>query len=100
MNSSLNNQQYAQPLYTLAEQVLDLCAKGGADQAEVSLSQDTGFSVNVRLGEVETVERTNDQGVAVTVYVNKRSRRPVPSPVSPKPTKPRGWPTGNYWPLR
>ncbi|MBP6534003.1 MAG: metalloprotease PmbA [Arenimonas sp.] len=72
MNSSLNNQQYAQPLYTLAEQVLDLCAKGGADQAEVSLSQDTGFSVNVRLGEVETVERTNDQGVAVTVYVNKR----------------------------
>jgi PmbA protein len=72
MNSSLNNQQYALPLYTLAEQVLDLCAKGGADQAEVSLSQDTGFSVNVRLGEVETVERTNDQGVAVTVYVNKR----------------------------
>jgi PmbA protein len=59
-------------LYTLAEQVLALCAKGGADQAEVSLSQDTGFSANVRLGEVETVERTNDQGVAVTVYVNKR----------------------------
>ena len=72
MNSSLNNQQYARPLYTLAEQVLDLCVKGGADQAEVSLSQDTGFSANVRLGEVETVERTNDQGVAVTVYVNKR----------------------------
>lgn len=72
MNSSLNNQQYARPLYTLAEQVLALCAKGGADQAEVSLSQDTGFSANVRLGEVETVERTNDQGVAVTVYVNKR----------------------------
>lgn len=72
MNSSLNNQQYARPLYTLAEQVLELCAKGGADQAEVSLSQDTGFSANVRLGEVETVERTNDQGVAVTVYVNKR----------------------------
>ena len=72
MNSSPSNQQYARPLYTLAEQVLALCAKGGADQAEVSLSQDTGFSANVRLGEVETVERTNDQGVAVTVYVNKR----------------------------
>ena len=72
MNSSPSNQQYARPLYTLAEQVLALCVKGGADQAEVSLSQDTGFSANVRLGEVETVERTNDQGVAVTVYVNKR----------------------------
>ena len=63
---------YAQPLYTLAEQVLELCRNSGAHQAEVSLSQDTGFSANVRLGEVETVERTLDQGVAVTVYLNQQ----------------------------
>lgn len=72
MNPSAKQPHYAQPLYTLAEQVLALCAQSGADQAEVSLSQDTGFSANVRLGEVETVERTNDQGVAVTVYVKQR----------------------------
>ena len=72
MKSNHSNQLYARPLYTLAEQVLELCHNSGAHQAEVSLSQDTGFSANVRLGEVETVERTNDQGVAVTVYVNKQ----------------------------
>lgn len=72
MNSTPIDPSYATPLYTLAEQVLGLCRAGGAQQAEVSLSQDTGFAANVRLGEVETVERTNDQGVAVTVYVGQR----------------------------
>jgi PmbA protein len=72
MNTTPTDPAYAVPLYTLAEQVLSLCKASGAHQAEVSLSQDTGFAANVRLGEVETVERTNDQGVAVTVYVDQR----------------------------
>jgi PmbA protein len=72
MNTTPTDPAYAVPLYTLAEQVLSLCRASGAHQAEVSLSQDTGFAANVRLGEVETVERTNDQGVAVTVYVDQR----------------------------
>ncbi|HWS39968.1 MAG TPA: metalloprotease PmbA [Arenimonas sp.] len=72
MKSQNNSQHYADTLYTLADQVLELCKQHGAQQADVSLSQDTGFSANVRLGEVETVERTNDQGVAVTVYVNQQ----------------------------
>ena len=72
MNTTPTDPPYAVPLYTLAEQVLRLAREGGAHQAEVSLSQDTGFAANVRLGEVETVERTNDQGVAVTVYVDQR----------------------------
>lgn len=70
--ASHNQQHYADTLYTLADQVLDCCQHLGAQQAEVSLSQDTGFSANVRLGDVETVERTNDQGVAVTVYINQQ----------------------------
>lgn len=72
MASHNNQAHYADTLYTLADQVLALCQQLGAQQAEVSLSQDTGFSANVRLGEVETVERTNDQGVAVTVYRNQQ----------------------------
>lgn len=72
MNTAPTDPDYAVPLYTLAEQVLGLCRAGGAQQAEVSLSQDTGFAANVRLGEVETVERTNDRGVAVTVYFEQR----------------------------
>jgi PmbA protein len=52
----------------LAEEVLRLAAAAGASQAEVSISEDSGLAVNVRMGEVETVERTRDRGVAVTVY--------------------------------
>jgi len=59
-------------LSELAGQVLGLCRQQGADQAEVSLSEDSGLSVNVRMGEVETVERTQDRGVAVTVYFDQR----------------------------
>ncbi len=62
----------AEYLSELAEQVLSLCRQQGASQAEVSLSEDSGLSVNVRMGEVETVERTQDRGVAVTVYFDQR----------------------------
>jgi PmbA protein len=56
----------------LAAQVLELAAASGASQAEVSISEDTGLAVNVRMGEVETVERNRDRGVAVTVYFGQR----------------------------
>jgi len=55
-----------------AREVLRLAAARGASQADVLLNDDTGLSVNVRLGEVETVERTRDRGVAVTVYFGNR----------------------------
>jgi PmbA protein len=38
----------------------------------VSCSEETGLSVNVRMGEVETVEATRDRGIAVTVYFGRR----------------------------
>lgn len=44
----------------------------GADACEVGASVDQGIGVNVRMGEVETVELSRDQGFAVTVYVGKR----------------------------
>ncbi len=56
----------------LAREVLRQCAARGATQAEVLMNEDRGLSVNVRLGEVETVERTRDRGVAVTVYFGQR----------------------------
>ena len=55
-----------------AREVLRLAAARGASQADVLLNDDTGLSVNVRMGEVETVERTRDRGVAVTVYFGNR----------------------------
>jgi PmbA protein len=58
----------SQRLQGLAARVLDLARARGASQAEVSISEDSGLSVNVRMGEVETVERTRDRGVSLTVY--------------------------------
>jgi PmbA protein len=46
--------------------MLSLAAGRGASQAEVSINEDSGLAVNVRMGEVETVERTRDRGVAGT----------------------------------
>jgi PmbA protein len=44
----------------------------GATQAEVGVSVDTGLSVTVRLGEVETLEYQRDRGLGITVYVDHR----------------------------
>lgn len=43
-----------------------------ATQAEVGVSVDTGLSVSVRLGEVETLEYQRDRGLGVTVYIDRR----------------------------
>ena len=62
----------AERLAGLAAQMLDLAAGLGATQAEVSINEDSGLAVNVRMGEVETVERTRDRGLAITVYFGQR----------------------------
>ncbi|MGP9663473.1 metalloprotease PmbA [Halomonas sp. AOP22-C1-8] len=55
-----------------AEEALTLAKRLGADAAEVGASVDQGVGVSVRLGDVETVELSRDQGIAVTLYVGKR----------------------------
>ncbi len=59
-------------LAELAEDLIRRARAAGASQAEVSASVDSGLSVNVRLGEVETVERARDRGFGLTVYFGKR----------------------------
>lgn len=59
-------------LTELAEDVIRRARAAGASQAEVSASIDTGLNVNVRLGEVETVEHTRDRGFGLTVYFGQR----------------------------
>ncbi|XKH61218.1 metalloprotease PmbA [Halomonas sediminis] len=61
-----------QLLETRAEEALALAKQLGADACEVGASVDQGVGVSVRLGEVETVELSRDQGIAVTVYVGMR----------------------------
>lgn len=59
-------------LASLAEDVIRRARAAGASQAEVAASIDTGLNVNVRLGEVETVEHTRDRGFGLTVYFGQR----------------------------
>jgi PmbA protein len=59
-------------LAELAEDVIRRARIAGASQAEVAATIDTGLSVNVRLGEVETVEHTRDRGFGLTVYFGQR----------------------------
>ncbi|MGC1547670.1 MAG: metalloprotease PmbA [Rhodanobacter sp.] len=59
-------------LTQLAEDVIRRARAAGASQAEVSANIDIGLSVNVRLGEVETVEHTRDRGFGLTVYFGQR----------------------------
>lgn len=44
----------------------------GATQAEVDANLQQGLTVNVRLGEVDTVEYQRDRGLGVTVYIGHR----------------------------
>ncbi|MEO7432446.1 MAG: metalloprotease PmbA [Dokdonella sp.] len=59
-------------LAQIAEDVIARCRAKGASESDVAASIDLGLSVGVRLGEVETVERTRDRGVSLTVYFGKR----------------------------
>jgi len=51
-----------------AEIALAEAKKQGASAAEVGASQSNGLSVNVRQGDVETLEHNNDKGLGITVY--------------------------------
>lgn len=59
-------------LRDLAAQVLDLARTAGATAAESEVSEGFGQSVNVRKGEVETIEFNKDKGIGVTVYLGQR----------------------------
>ncbi|KAB7770072.1 metalloprotease PmbA [Xanthomonas maliensis] len=67
-----DSQQRLEALTDLSQRLLERARAAGATQAEVSCSEERGLDVNVRLGEVETVESTRDRGIAVTVYFGKR----------------------------
>ncbi len=59
-------------LAALVERALVAARAGGATAADVGISVDTGLSVTVRLGEVETLEYQRDRGMGITAYVGGR----------------------------
>jgi len=68
-NPVIKNSVYSRAqLESLVGQILAEAKSNGASSAEASVSIESGLSVNVRLGEVETVEHNHDKGLGVTVY--------------------------------
>jgi PmbA protein len=54
------------------EDLLKEAKRRGATAAEASVGSSAGLEVSVRLGEVETVEHTRDNGLGITVYFGNR----------------------------
>ena len=63
---------HQEDLESIIERALEEARTRGASQAEAAVSQDTGLSVGVRLGEVETLEHQRDRSMGITVYFGHR----------------------------
>ena len=55
-------------LREIAALAMDLARKSGASASEAAVSRTAGLDVNIRLGDVETIEHTQDNSLGVTVY--------------------------------
>ena len=71
-------------LATLTEDVLRRCRTRGASEVDVGIGVDVGLEVNVRLGEVESIEHTRDRGLSLTVYFGKRKGSASSADLSPE----------------
>ncbi len=71
MSTTLENTINDESLKSLLSQAVEYARANGADQVEVAASNDKGYSVTARLGEVETVEHHNQRSMGVTVYRGK-----------------------------
>jgi PmbA protein len=73
-----------QELQQRVEDLLQEAKRQGASAAEAAVSSDAGLSISVRLGEVETIEHTRDNGLGVTVYFGQRKGSASTSDLSPQ----------------
>ena len=73
-----------QELNDVVAAILDQAQRQGASAAEAGVSAESGLSVTVRLGEVETVEHNRDKGLGVTVYFGQRKGSASTSDYSPQ----------------
>ena len=71
MRTTLDKTINDDSLKSLLSQAIEYASANGADQVEVAASNDKGYSVTARLGEVETVEHHNQRAMGVTVYRGK-----------------------------
>jgi PmbA protein len=71
--SVTQNDQSALDLESLAAEVVDLAIKAGASDAEAVAREGDEFSVNVRMGQVETLQESGSRGLGLRVFLGLRS---------------------------
>jgi PmbA protein len=70
--ASLSNET-ALDLESLVSDVVALAVKAGASDAEAAAREGDEFSVNVRMGEVETLKESGSRGLGLRVFLGTRS---------------------------
>lgn len=68
-NTNRGQLKSTEELQSLMKDVLVRARQKGATAASVAVNHDCGFSVDVRMGQVETVAFSEDNGVSVIVYI-------------------------------
>lgn len=71
--STLDREAELDALESHVREALRLARQAGATDAEATAHSSLGLSVNVRLGEVETLEYMRDRGIGVTVFIGRRT---------------------------
>lgn len=71
-------------LQSLAQNILKRAKEIGATAAEVDTYLAAGYSVAVRLGEVETVEYNRDRNVSITLYVGQSQGSATSTDIQPE----------------
>ena len=71
-------------LSSVMQDILARAHHQGATEASVAINHDCGFSIDVRMGEVDTVAFSEDNGVSITVYRGHRKGGASSTDTSPK----------------
>lgn len=67
-----SNSYEPEKLKSIINDLLQEAQSQGASAAEAGLTVESGLSVTVRMGEVETIEHNRDKGLGITVYFGNR----------------------------
>jgi PmbA protein len=70
-------------LESLTAEVVSLAMKAGASDAEAVAREGDEFSVNVRLGQVETLKESGSRGLGLRVFIGKKSASTSTSDLTP-----------------
>ncbi len=83
MTDAAAQTETALDLESLAADVVALAMKAGASDAEAVAREGDEFSVNVRLGEVETLKESGSRALGMRVFLGKRSASTSTSDLTP-----------------